>query len=204
MTDAAITADLVRDDCTKSLFGCRIVENVVRGKLVEAMVNLALRNTGRHQCDAWGGWDFEHADGTRLEVKQAASRQTWDPCEAHASSSSCTNDHIMKRRRISFDIKARAGHFAGSCWKPNPERKRFAQVYVFAHHPRTDASADHRDPEQWQFYVVATTDLPPTDSISRAAVCERAKAAAGGDDPAVRITGLPERVAHVLRRDGRW
>ena len=34
-------------------------------------------------------------------------------------------------------------------------------MYVFAWHPETDAKlADHRDPQQWSFYVMQTKDLP--------------------------------------------
>ena len=33
-------------------------------------------------------------------------------------------------------------------------------LYVFAHHGICDDHADHRDPQQWRFYVVAARDLP--------------------------------------------
>jgi len=32
-------------------------------------------------------------------------------------------------------------------------RCRLAQLYVFAYHPLIDAAADHRNPQQWEFYV---------------------------------------------------
>ena len=37
---------------------------------------------------------------------------------------------------------------------------------VFAHHPIMDESADHRDPRQWRFHVVATGRLPIDKTIS--------------------------------------
>ena len=52
---------------------------------------------------------------------------------------------------------------AGATWIAAPERH--AQIYVFAHHPVTDDSADHRDAGQWRFYVVATGALPPAKTI---------------------------------------
>lgn len=37
---------------------------------------------------------------------------------------------------------------------------------MFGYHPRDDAAADHRDPQQWEFYVVATADLPKKNALS--------------------------------------
>ena len=40
-------------------------------------------------------------------------------------------------------------------------RSRFADLYVFAWHPVTDAAlVDHRTTEQWDFFVLRTTVLP--------------------------------------------
>jgi hypothetical protein len=36
---------------------------------------------------------------------------------------------------------------------------------VFAYHPIRDDSADHREPSQWQLYVVPTKQLPATKRI---------------------------------------
>ena len=52
---------------------------------------------------------------------------------------------------------------AGATWIAAPGRH--AQIYVFAHQPVTDDSADHRDAGQWRFYVVATGALPPAKTI---------------------------------------
>ena len=52
---------------------------------------------------------------------------------------------------------------AGATWIAAPGRH--AQIYVFAHHPVTDDSADHRDAGRWRFYVVATGALPPAKTI---------------------------------------
>ncbi len=41
-------------------------------------------------------------------------------------------------------------------------RQRHADLYVFAWHPEEDLkSANHRRPDQWKFFVVAESELPP-------------------------------------------
>src|SRR6516225_4975694 len=62
----------------------------------------------------WLGWDFEHQDGTRLEVKQSAARQTWAPPK--------------RSSRPTFDIRTRSGFYLGSEW--HPEVGRHAHLYV--------------------------------------------------------------------------
>jgi hypothetical protein len=86
----------------------------------------------------------------RLEVKQSAARQTWTGAR--------------KATTPIFDIRARTGYFEGADWVADP--RRFARIYIFAHHPIMDESADHRDPCQWRFYVVPTTRLPAGKTIS--------------------------------------
>jgi hypothetical protein len=41
---------------------------------------------------------------------------------------------------------------------------------VFAYHPISDDTADHRDPLQWQFHVVRTAKLPMTHTIGLPAI----------------------------------
>ena len=43
---------------------------------------------------------------------------------------------------------------------------RPAHLYVFAHHGVFGDHADHRDPAQWEFYVVPTSALPDVKQIS--------------------------------------
>ncbi|HME26862.1 MAG TPA: hypothetical protein VKI44_36995 [Acetobacteraceae bacterium] len=92
-----IDAQAVLADCFQAMFSQPIVENVLRGKLVESMVHLALSGHGWQRKDPWAGWDFEHTDKNRLEVKQAAARQTWDTTR--------TID-----RKTNFDIAPRTGY----------------------------------------------------------------------------------------------
>jgi hypothetical protein len=85
-----------------------------------------------------------------LEVKQSAARQTWTLARPAT--------------KPIFDIRARTGYFEGADWVS--DARRFAEIYVFAHHPVMDETADHRDPRQWHFYVVPTSRLPPGKTIS--------------------------------------
>lgn len=55
----------------------------------------------------------------------------------------------------------------------NPSQ-RLADIYLFMWHPGKDESdIDHRDPAQWEFYVVATAALPDTKEITLANVRKR-------------------------------
>jgi hypothetical protein len=134
----------VAEICAKAAavkFGEPLVVNTDRGFLVEVIVGEALSSEWRWLARDYGGWDFEHQTRCRLEVKHSAARQTWTSRNASVPS---------------FDIKARTGHWedAGATWIAAPGRQ--AQIYIFAHHPVIDDTADHRDAGQWRFYVVPT------------------------------------------------
>jgi hypothetical protein len=144
--------DSIVSKACKAAFGGPLVVNNMRALLVEAMIDGVLQPDWRWSAADWAGWDFEHRDGTRLEVKQSAAKQSWSmslkrPCSPR------------------FDIAERAGYWQGGItWVPL--RARHADLYVFAYHPIADEKADHRDPLQWQFYVVPTAELPPLKTIS--------------------------------------
>ncbi|GGA72947.1 hypothetical protein GCM10011385_28520 [Nitratireductor aestuarii] len=71
----------------------------------------------------------------------------------------------MKGSKSVFDIAPRTGYWEdGSRWIPQPGRN--ADIYVLAYHPVDDERADHRDPAQWLFYVIATTALPDQKTVS--------------------------------------
>jgi len=159
-------------------FGKPLVQNNLRGMVVEAMIDLVLPSGWRWVSLDWAAWDFEHADGTRLEIKQSSAKQTWSPPK------------LLSDRR--FDIAPRTGRWDGADWIADPGR--FAHMYTFGDHPVADETADHRDPMQWDFYVVPTVDLPPSArSISIKSVRTLV--------PPCTIDELPERVEAV--RSGR-
>ena len=153
--------DEIRARVSARAFGNPIIQNDFRGIVAETIVESALGPTWRCCSADWLGWDFEHLDGTRLEVKQSAARQTWSAPKRPSPAT--------------FDIRTRSGFYLGSDW--HPEIGRHAHIYVFAHHPIVEATADHLDPSQWVFYVVPTDRLPQNRTIGLARV--RSLSAAG-------------------------
>lgn len=129
-----------------------VMNNVYRSDYVECLVAFALDAdwwlTWTRGWD-WAAWDCQHPSGARLEVKQAAARQSWD------------REALAPRRAPRFDIAPRTGYWTqdGNQWVDSPGRP--ADIYVFAWHDEKRAGyADHRDPDQWCFFVVAEQDLP--------------------------------------------
>jgi hypothetical protein len=64
-----------------------------------------------------------------------------------------------------FDIAPRTGWYdeAGIVW--TKEAGRPAHVYVFAWNGQFGAAVDHRDPDQWEFFIVATAALSPQKTL---------------------------------------
>lgn len=150
------SADEIVRAATHAAFGKPLVVNVLRSMLVEAMVATALPKPWTWCSTEYASCDFIHADGTRLEVKQSAARQSWSKQPGRVS-------------RCSFDIAARTGFWSeGDTWIARPGRN--AEIYVFAHHPVVDDTADHRRPDQWEFYTVPVTALPAAKTISLSGV----------------------------------
>ena len=129
-----------------------VINNVHRAAYVECLVAFTLGTdwslTWSRGWD-WAAWDCQHTSGARLEVKQAAARQSWD------------RETLARRRHPSFDIAPRTGYWTqdGSRWVNCPGRP--ADLYVFAwHDERRYGHADHRNTNQWLFFVVAEQKLP--------------------------------------------
>lgn len=138
---------------TEATFGAPLINNVLRGHLAEAIIALALEPEWEWCSGDYSSWDFQSCSrGTRLEVKQSAAKQSW---ELHPDS---------KPSAPRFDIAERSGRWETD-GKFVTEVGRAAQIYIFAYHPITDESADHRNPCQWNFYVAPTSILPSTKSI---------------------------------------
>ena len=129
-----------------------VMNNVYRADYVECLIVFMLGTewslTWTLGWD-WAPWDCQHSSGARLEVKHSAARQSWD------------HETISRRRAPRFDIATRTGYWTqdGSRWVDSLGRP--ADLYVFAwHDERRDGYADHRDTNQWVFFVVAEQDLP--------------------------------------------
>lgn len=149
----APTAGQIRSKLCAIAFGGPLISNIYRGLVAEIIVGAALGPEWQFYSGDWRGWDFEHAEGCCLEVKQSAARQTWTGSRAAS--------------KPIFDIRARKGYFEGADWVVSDPR-RFADIYVFAYHPVMDATADHCDPLQWRFHVIPTNRLPAGKTISLA------------------------------------
>jgi len=52
---------------------------------------------------------------------------------------------------------------AGAVW--TKEAGRPAHVYVFAWNGRVGTAADHRNPDQWEFFVIPTRTLPTQKTL---------------------------------------
>jgi hypothetical protein len=142
----AFNKDQVFDKVSQAAFGKPLITKVFRGLVVEAIIALALEPDWIWCSADYASWDFERPDGLKLEVKQSAAKQSW-------------HDQIVKSvPRPSFDIAPRKGRWEGSTYVPGDGRN--ADIKASAFHPRTDEVADHRDPEQWDFYLLRAGKLP--------------------------------------------
>ncbi len=142
-----ITKGEVAAQLAERVFGKPLVSNMYRGLVAEVLVNSVLAPDWEWCAADWHGWDFVHNDGTKLEVKQSAALQTWSE-EGRVTS-------------CAFGIAAAKGYFTGDSWYK--EQGRPASIYVFAHHPGVEpGTVDHRDAQQWQFYVLPVHVLPPS------------------------------------------
>lgn len=111
----------------------------------------------------WAAFDLRHGTTRlRMQVKHSPARQSWH-------SDTC----LPPRPR--FSIAEKAGRWEGDKWVA--EAGRNADIFVFGWHSRTDSEADHRDPDQWVFYVVAAEELPARKSISLATLAALANPA---------------------------
>lgn len=131
--------------------GQPIVNNVLRGMLIESIVALELEPEWKWTGGSYGGWDFEHANGLRLEIKQSAAQQSWQL------------GPNSKKSPPKFDIALRKHRGAGGQFVEDD--KRAAQLYLFAYHPVEGEDADHREPDQWEFYLCPEKTLPRQKSI---------------------------------------
>lgn len=174
-----------------------LIDNVYRGDYVETLILFAL-GEGWEAVGGWGSWDLEKGvDGVRLEVKQSAALQTWGDLYRKEGS---------KERPPSFDSAPRIGYHTGSAEDadlPASERVRFADIYIFAWHPKDNPdSADHRRAEQWQFFVAPEHRLPDQKTISLNPL-QKLAAAVTYDQLAAKVekvaAELPYRKAERLR-----
>ncbi|MCZ4346447.1 hypothetical protein [Devosia neptuniae] len=138
-----MTKEDIISKAASTIFGKPLVTNVYRSVIVEAIINAALPAEWKWCSADYFEYDFVHPDGTRLEVKQSAMKQTWQTVGTPRP-----QWDIAERKTVWIDNKR--VHAPG----------RNADIYVLGLHEVTDDTADHREPEQWRFFVVPTFSLP--------------------------------------------
>ena len=133
-----------------------LINNVERGTYVEHMVELALGEQQWRLTWPWASWDLEHrANYARIEIKQSAARaidHNKRPCDPPPPT-------IGK-----FAIKPSDHYYLQNGKLVKTKLQRHAHLYVFAWHPEEDLKiADHRRPDQWEFFVVPERCLLPPE-----------------------------------------
>ena len=131
-----------------------LMSNAMRGRFAEYLVALALGVADGVRVE-WDAYDLQTVSGVKVEVKSAAYLQRW---------------HQRRPSVITFDIHPTLGWTAATNTY-RPERKRQADVYVFALLAHRDkATLDPLNLDQWELYVLPTTvldtQLPTQKTIS--------------------------------------
>lgn len=149
------SVEQIVDRASAELFRRKLLTNIHRAVIVEAIVAAALEPEWQWCSADYASYDFRRGD-VRLEVKQSASLQSW-------------NASTLRPSKCSFDIAERTGEWEdGVTWKAGPGRN--ADVYLLCHHPLVSTEADHRKPEQWRFFVISEGILPKQKTIALGAV----------------------------------
>ena len=137
-----------------------LIDNTTRGTLAEFYVALALDPSDpfRFKTKPWSSWDIETENGTKIEVKTSALRQSWHG-ESHGPS-------IPQ-----WDIAPISVYD----WETDTYSKnkfRPTDLYVFCLHAHEDVGIlDATNLSQWRFYVLPTHVLDterPTGKTIRA------------------------------------
>jgi hypothetical protein len=143
------------------LYRSPIIRNDLRGELVEEVIAMGLESEWNSCGGDWASCDLKRAsDGLRMQVKQSAALQSWTVPDG-------------PKPKPRFSIKSKKYRWEGPLRFDDAGRQ--ADIFIFAWHDRIDESADHRDPDQWQFFVVAERDLPDQKSISLSILCKLAQ-----------------------------
>lgn len=141
----------VRTRIAREFFAGPLIDNTLRGYWCEAMVAEALGPEARIVSAGWHAWDLQigpdhHAfpDRIRLQVKNAAARQTWHG--AGARPSDATFSLAWRRRPAAFQDQVPG--------VPCEAEGFLCEVFVLCHHPVGTDDADHSDPDQWAVYLL--------------------------------------------------
>lgn len=148
----------ILDLLVSKIFSEKIINNAHRGDLVEMMVLAALGEEWKFVGLGWHPWDLQKGQGkdrVRLQVKQAAALQLWGE---------------TKDMAVHFGWRSQAPQYFK---RDNPHEAiedsgYFCEIIVAGLHLEKDkAVVDQVDPNQWQFCVVPTKELPERQGSMR-------------------------------------
>lgn len=149
------TAAEIADAAARTAFGGPIVSNVYRALVAEAIVAAVLEPRWRRAGAIGSASAFERGR-YRLEVRQAAALRAMD-------------EEPRREHEIGFDVRPRP-----EAQEPRTRAAREAgatTTFLFAFHGEGDPDfADHRDPEQWRFFLVPRQALPTRWRVTLPAV----------------------------------
>ena len=145
----------ITDRLMRDTFGQKLIDNNFRGPWAEYMVAEALGDQCIIVSEGWHAWDLqignsynEFPERIRIQVKNTATLQTWHNA----------TEKLSKCRWV-LKMRPKAAYFDE--YNPNVPCEDYGylcDVYILCHHPISDPQiADHRDPNQWDFYVVPVT-----------------------------------------------
>lgn len=144
--------DAIRNRLVTDFLGAKLIDNNLRGYWCEAMLAEALGRECRISSHGWHPWDLqicpneaEWPERIRIQVKNAARLQTWNAMSGKLSDA---NFKLAYKRRPSYFFQTWPG-------VPCDEIGFHCEVFALCYHPVEDAvRADHRDPDQWQVYLL--------------------------------------------------
>jgi hypothetical protein len=120
-----------------------ILSNATRGIFAEYLVAQALSLTDKPRNE-WDTFDLTTEDGIKIEVKSSGYLQSWVQKKP-------TSIRFIVRSTRAYDYED---------GKYNKEPKHHADLYVFAVLKHMDMnSVDPLNLDQWEFYVIPTTEI---------------------------------------------
>ncbi len=147
-----VTSIQVSDRLVSELFSHRLMDNALRGYWCEMMVAEALGPDCRLVGQGWHAWDLETGcaearfpERIRIQVKNSARLQPWNAVAGKVSDCSF---NLPFRPRPSYFTRDNPG-------VPCEETGFMCELFMLCHHRVSDPqSADHRNPQQWQVFLV--------------------------------------------------
>lgn len=142
----------IRRRVVDEFLAARLLDNNLRGYWCEAMVAEAIGPACKIVSGGWHAWDLQIGPDAgvfprrlRIQVKNSTRLQSWNVATGKPSE---TIFQLTWRRRPYYFAR----DFPGV---PCEETGFMCDLFILCHHPvEIGSDADHRDPEQWEFYLL--------------------------------------------------